>query len=107
MLANYSQATSVANQRPSHDRELLIQSLEKSLCEDSGDTCQLGSPGLGQKKSYEAEKKRTAVTGGRRGLDGGNLPFTFARHLRRMDGVSSAMTMTKTENTMKIQRFPL
>ena len=106
MLANYSQATSVANQRPSHDRELLIQSLEKSLCEDSGDTCQLGSPGLGQKKSYEAEeKKRTAVTGGRRGLDGGNLPFTFARHLRRMDGVSSAMTMTtkRQKTNTKVQ----
>ena len=62
-----------------------------------------------KKKSYEAEeKKRTAVTGGRRGLDGGNLPFTFARHLRRMDGVSSAMTMTKTMKIQRqIQRFPL
>ena len=47
----------MANQRPSHDRELLIQSLEKSLCEDSGVTCQLGSPWSGSKKSYEAEEK--------------------------------------------------
>ena len=63
----------MANQRPSHDRELLIQSLEKSLCEDSGDTCQLGSPGLGQKKSYEAEEKKTYSGDGRStktGLEG-------------------------------------
>ena len=47
----------MANQRPSHDRELLIQSLEKSLCEDSGDTCQLISTGLGKKKVTRLKKK--------------------------------------------------
>ena len=66
-------------------------------------------PWSGEKKKLRGwKKKRTAVTGGRRGLDGGNLPFTFARHLRRMDGVSSAMTMTKTMKIQRqIQRFPL